>query len=485
MVDIRRRTWLLAYAGDVMQRTPRRARLIVAATTLSLVFAACSSTAAEVDAAPASTVALTTLAPVTTSPTTSTQPTTTTTTAPPHRLDLVVQPVAAQATIRSADGSSVTVDTPFTGDLAGPVSVSIEAPGHNPTVETIDLSTDRAVTVWLDLEGQLLHKLAVFSTGGAPKQVAFTPDGSEVWVTLLAGAGFEIFDPHTGEQLATVDLPEAGSVEVIFNGAGTLAYVSQMETASVYEVDVSSREVLRRLDTTGVWTKVVALSPDEQTLFASNWVSNDVSEIDLTSGQVRRKLRTVTTPRGLYVTPDGAKLYVAGFEDGDIEVFDLATGEGTVIFSTGGSMRHLVGDPESGLLYASDMSKAKVFVVDTATDVVRELATTDRVPNTIDISPDGRVLFVSNRGRNNPETYYKPGPEWGTVVVIDTATGEYLDAIVGGNQTTGLDVSADGTMLAFSDFLDDRVSVYEIPPYDVLAAGGGGRYQAHLGELQK
>ncbi len=325
----------------------------------------------------------------------------------------------------------------------------------------------------------------MFSTGGAPKQVAFTPDGSEVWVTLLAGAGFEIFDPHTGEQLATVDLPEAGSVEVIFNGAGTLAYVSQMETASVYEVDVSSREVLRRLDTTGVWTKVVALSPDEQTLFASNWVSNDVSEIDLTSGQVRRKLRTVTTPRGLYVTPDGAKLYVAGFEDGDIEVFDLATGEGTVIFSTGGSMRHLVGDPESGLLYASDMSKAKVFVVDTATDVVRELATTDRVPNTIDISPDGRVLFVSNRGRNNPETYYKPGPEWGTVVVIDTATGEYLDAIVGGNQTTGLDVSADGTMLAFSDFLDDRVSVYEIPPYDVLAAGGGGRYQAHLGEIQK
>jgi DNA-binding beta-propeller fold protein YncE len=70
-------------------------------------------------------------------------------------------------------------------------------------------------------------------------------------------------------------------------------------------------------------------------------------------------------------------------------------------------------------------------------------------------------------------------------VVLDTATGAYLDAIVGGNQTTGLDVSPDGTMLAFSDFLDNRVSVYRIPSYDVLVAGNGGRWEAHLAEIAK
>ena len=107
------------------------------------------------------------------------------------------------------------------------------------------------------------------------------------------------------------------------------------------------------------------------------------------------------------------------------------------------------------------------------------------MPNTIDLSPDGRVLYVSNRGRNNPETYTRPGPEWGTVVVIDTTTGDYLDALSGGNQTTGLDVSPDGTMLAYSDFLDNRVTVYRIPPYDELTAGGGGRWEAHLAEIGK
>jgi DNA-binding beta-propeller fold protein YncE len=304
-------------------------------------------------------------------------------------------------------------------------------------------------------------------------------------VTLLGGSGFEVFDPHTGQRLAAVDLPEAGSVEVIFNAAGTKAYISQMETASVYEVDVASRSVLRRLDTEGVWTKVIVLSPDELTLWAANWVSNDVSEIDLTTGEVWRRFATVTTPRGLYVTPDGARMYVAGFENGEIQVFDLASLESEVIYRSGGAMRHLVGDPEHHRVYASDMARAHVLEIDTVTNEVTELAVVDRVPNTIDLSPDGRMLFVSNRGRNNSETYYKPGPEWGSVVVVDTATGAYLDALVGGNQTTGLDVSPDGTMLAFSDFLDNRVTVYTIPSYEDLAAGGGGRWEAHLQEIRK
>ncbi len=148
-------------------------------------------------------------------------------------------------------------------------------------------------------------------------------------------------------------------------------------------------------------------------------------------------------------------------------------------------MRHLVGDPARGLVYASDMARAHTLVVDTATGEVTELAPVDRVPNTIDLDPEGRVLYVSNRGRNNPVTYYEPGPEWGSVVLVDTATGRHLDAIVGGNQPTGLDVSPDGTLLASSDFLDDRVTVYRIPPYEVLAAGNGGRWEAHLAELAK
>jgi sugar lactone lactonase YvrE len=104
------------------------------------------------------------------------------------------------------------------------------------------------------------------------------------------------------------------------------------------------------------------------------------------------------------------------------------------------------------------------------------------VPNTIDLNPDGRVLYVCNRGRNGAN-YYPPGPEWGSVLAIDT--GKVLDAMVAGNQTTGLDVSADGRLPAFSDFLDNRIHLYAVPAYQRLAAGGGGRAAAHRAELAK
>ena len=101
------------------------------------------------------------------------------------------------------------------------------------------------------------------------------------------------------------------------------------------------------------------------------------------------------------------------------------------------------------------------------------------------LSPDSRFLYVSNRGKDNPKTYYIPGPEWGSVLAIDTATGKLLDAIVGGNQCTGLAVSPDGTLLAFSDFLDYVIRVYRIPSYATLEAGNGGRAIAHLKDIVK
>jgi DNA-binding beta-propeller fold protein YncE len=353
-----------------------------------------------------------------------------------------------------------------------------------------DRPRDRVAILRYEIE---LSDPGMVSDGSSPTSAASTGcsppsetrgDGSELWVTLLGGSGVEVYDPANGERLAVIDLPDAGAVELIFDRAGDRAYASQMETASVYEIDVATRRVLRRLATESSWTKVMALSPDETRLYASNWLGNDVSEIDVRTGEVVRRLRTVTTPRGLYVDPAGRDLYVAGYEDGEIEVIDLETGERRLLHRSGGSMRHLAGDGR-GKVYASDMGRARVLVVDVETGGVEMLAPTNRAPNTIALTPDGRVLAVSNRGRNNPESYYLPGPEWGSVILIDTETGRYLDAIVGGNQPTGLAVSADGRYLAYSDFLDDRVTVYELPATEVLLQGDGGRWEAHLGELRK
>ena len=405
--------------------------------------------------------------------------------ATPHRLEVTSEPAAAELRIVGADGSTTKGRTPYRGTLpGGRLRLTLSRAGYNRLTEPLVLDRDRRVHWWLDPAGLLHHKLGVVGTGPAPKQVAFTPDGRELWVTLLGGHGVQIFDAATLRPEGEVRLGRYGAVEVIFSRDGNTVYASQMESASVFEIDRRTHRVRRQMPTKGVWSKVMALSPDERTIYVANWVSNDISEIDLTSGRVRRRLPTVATPRGLYPSPDGTHLYVAGFAHGELAYVDLRTGRSTTLLRTGGAMRHLAGDPGHGRLYADDMASDEAFVVDLRTQRVRRLARTDSTPNTIDLSPDGRVLYVSNRGRNG-SNYYLPGPEWGSVLAIDTRTGRILDAIVGGNQPTGLDVSPDGRRLAYSDFLDNRVTLYAIPSYAALAAGDGGRARAHLADLPK
>jgi YVTN family beta-propeller protein len=403
---------------------------------------------------------------------------------PPQRLGVRSAPSDARVAIRTGRGRVISGTTPYLGTVpGGQVRITVTRNGYEPITRTVTVDRARQVFVWLDPKGQLLRSRLRFATGPNPKQVAFTPDGKQIWVSLLGGLGLQAVDSASGREIGRIRLGRHGAVEVIFTRDGGRAYASQMETASVYEVDTATRRVRRRLHVDGAWTKVLALSPDDRTLYAANWSSDTVSEIDLAAWKVRRVLKTVRTPRGLYPTPDGRRLYVAGFGKGEIQRIDLRSGRGTVLLRTRGAMRHLVGDGDT--LYANDMARARVYAVDLRTEAVRQLARTDQKPNTMDLSPDGRLLFVSNRGANNPRSYYLPGPEWGSVLVLDTRTGRVLDAIVAGNQTTGLDVSNDGRRLAFSDFLDNRVRVYDVPAYAALVGGGGGRapdYRAELGK---
>ncbi|MGH8897370.1 MAG: YncE family protein [Egibacteraceae bacterium] len=406
-------------------------------------------------------------------------------TAVPRLLVLTTHPQGATITVRAADGSTQTGTTPFAGTLKGEdLELVVSLDGYNRMTRRVALDQDRGLDLWLDPKGLIHHKIGELTTGSNPKQVAFSPDGRQLWVTLLGGKGVQVFDPWTLQRLAEIELGAHGAVEVIFSRDGLTAYVSQMETASVFEIDRGTFAVRRQLPTKGVWSKVMALSPDERTLYVANWSSNDVSEIDLGTGTVRRLLATVGIPRGLYPTPDGKRLLVAGFGHGQLAQIDLVSGHSQTLLDTGGALRHLVGDPSGGTVYADDMAKNAVYAVDLGSGQPRKLADTDQKPNTIDLSPDGKVLYISNRGANGL-SYNLPGPEWGSVLAVDTATGKVLDAIVGGNQTTGLDVSPSGRLLAFSDFLDNRVQVFEIPPLATLANGGGGRATTHLADLPK
>ncbi|MFA6397581.1 MAG: YncE family protein [Candidatus Paceibacterota bacterium] len=339
----------------------------------------------------------------------------------------------------------------------------------------------------LNLEN-LPKKLLNIKVPGAPKGAIFSPDGKEIWVTSLSNKkqGVSVFDSITGKKITSFNLNNYPAVEVVFNKDGTRVYASQMETAKVFEIDAINKKALRSFKTGGNWTKVVELSPDGKKLYASNWISNNVSEIDLGTGKLIRKISTVKTPRGLYITKDGNFLYVAGFDKGQIQKINLITGVKKIIYSGGYAMRHFVVDEDKGVLFVSDMGRNAIYKVNLKDDSVIKFASTESHPNTIALSPDKKILYVSCRGHNFSSTnYYVPGPDWGTVELFDTETGKLLDVIIGGNQPTALAVSPDGKTMVFSDFLDSRLQVYQIPTYEQIKSTNGGRSQTYKSLIKK
>jgi DNA-binding beta-propeller fold protein YncE len=327
--------------------------------------------------------------------------------------------------------------------------------------------------------GQVVEPLALFRCGPQPKGIAISPDGREMWVTFLGGPPsvgvYSLEDGRVGAELATIWLGDHGAVEPLFREDGRTVWVSQMETHRVHEIDVATR--LRR-------RTLIEASPDGRRLYVSNWNFDDVSEIDLVEGKTVRRLPTVKTPRGLYATRDGTTLYVAGFGDGALERIDLATGARTTCFR-GTALRHLCASAHERFLFATDMGAKCIWRWDLEDEVVVRLATTDSHPNTCALADGGRVLCVSNHSPNGDDGYLADGPAWGSCLLFDSTTGAVLDSIVGGNQCTALAVSPDGRTLAFSDFRDDTVRVYRIPPYEALAAAGWPRRDVHAKDLWK
>jgi len=165
----------------------------------------------------------------------------------------------------------------------------------------------------------------------------------------------------------------------------------------------------------------------------------------------------------MVVTNDNRYLYVCIFSNGQLQKIDIKTLSIIKTFNfPHGAKRHILLDRKKNLFYVTDMYRGSVYIINAVDDKVLKEIPVDKKLNTAKLSPDGKYLYVSSRGPNNPETYLKKGPVFGKVFVIDTTTFEIKDWIWGKNQPTGLDVSPDGRLLAFTNFLDNEIEVYRI-----------------------
>jgi len=320
----------------------------------------------------------------------------------------------------------------------------------------------------LEKKDSMLEQVAVFKTGAHPKSVEFTPDGKYFASALLEGSGVDLFSTTTFQKVKTIEIPQQYAklrnfVEIVFFTDRNEMWVSQMAANAVHVIDMKDYTYKLTIPSKGVWTKIIAMTNDHKLAFASNWESHDVSIIDVNQYKVTGKVKVAGIPRGMVTTADDKFLYVCIFSSGEIQKIDIASMKivKTMKFPKG-AKRHILLDKAKNLLYVSDMYRGSIYVINPVDDKVIKEIPVDSKLNTAKLTPDGKYLFVSSRGPNNPETYLKKGPKFGKVFVIDTATLEIVEWIWGRNQPTGLDISPDGKYMAFTNFLDNEVEYYRI-----------------------
>ncbi|HOT59978.1 MAG TPA: beta-propeller fold lactonase family protein [Spirochaetia bacterium] len=335
----------------------------------------------------------------------------------------------------------------------------------------IDVRENGSYTFQHHKEGTPFQAMGIFSCGVQPKQVIFSPDDDYILIPLLGERGFDVFSLSKLRMIKRIEPPDpskqTGYPEGLFLKERNVFWVSQMTTSSIYEYSWPALEYKRTIPTGGVWSKYITWHSEKKIAAISNWLSNTVSIINPESGDIIKKLPTAAVPRGLAFTKDGKYLVVTAFEGGRISLFDTDTWkEIKYIQKAGSNMRHAVLSPNDRFLYVSDMGNNMVYEIAMDTFTITEWYEVDHNPNTIDISPDGKLLIVSCRGPNNPVSYLIRSPRSGYIVVIDVEQKRVVAMFSGGNQPTGLDISNNGKYLCFSNFLDNTIELFYLGDYN-------------------
>jgi YVTN family beta-propeller protein len=168
-------------------------------------------------------------------------------------------------------------------------------------------------------------------------------------------------------------------------------------------------------------------------VLVSNEVSDDISFIDSASDSVLRSVPIGKRPRGMKVSPDGRKLYVA-----------------------------LSGSPRGGpnvdesTLPPPDRTADGIGVLDLANAALLPKLSSGNDPETIDSSPDGRVLAVANE-------------DSAQVRLLDSSSGQVLADIPVGIEPEGVRFRPDGRYVYVTAEASDRIDVISVEELRVVA----------------
>jgi YVTN family beta-propeller protein len=260
--------------------------------------------------------------------------------------------------------------------------------------------------------------------------VVYSPDGKRVYAS--AGGNnkvrvYEVQGDGTLTESAPIALPTrnpAGATVnhfpagVTVSADGRTVWTANSLSDSVSMIDVASRTV--RVVPVGANPYAVKLSPDGRRAYVSNWGEASVSVLDAATGALRRTIPVGEHPSALLVNARRGELYAADTDSDQLSVIDLSTNTATRTIDlapyrhapVGSNPNALALAPDAGTLYVANAGADDIDVIRLAarshlprsragrhgrsSDVIVGRIPTGWYPTGVEVSRDGRTLYVAN-----------------------------------------------------------------------------------------
>ncbi len=157
------------------------------------------------------------------------------------------------------------------------------------------------------------------------------------------------------------------------------------------------------------------VNPNGPRIYVSDETGRDVVVIDPDAGLVVGRIEVGKRPRGLRLSKDGKQLFIAlsgspiggpGVDESKlppadraadgIGVVDVASGKLVRKFNSGPDPESFDISPDGKFLYVSNEDAAEMSVLDLASGAITQRVTVGEEPEGVTVRPDGQVVYVSS-----------------------------------------------------------------------------------------
>jgi YVTN family beta-propeller protein len=196
-----------------------------------------------------------------------------------------------------------------------------------------------------------------------PVNLAFSPDGQEVWVACEASHSVVVVDRASRKRVAEIQVGGQPH-DVAFDPDGTRAYVSNRLDDDVSVVDVASRTEIDRIPV-GDEPHGLLTDKEGRTLYVANTSADQISVIDLATGEETKRLPASRNPWSMALSPDGSRLLVTNALSRSVKFRTPSMSEVTVLDAVEGRVVNRLVVAEANLLMGVAWHPSGEFAITT------------------------------------------------------------------------------------------------------------------------